>query len=112
MARERESFRDQLQSLQAKFPEQEVLTKDEACKLLGLDWDALVHNDGFPAKKALHHPHCTIGTVDGYMVARKGGKDNGQEMPESVPKGKAEYRNEPRTCSGAAWTVAGKPETV
>lgn len=32
MARERESFRDQLQSLQAKFPEQEVLTKDEACK--------------------------------------------------------------------------------
>ena len=21
------------------------------CKLLGLDWDALVHNDGFPAKK-------------------------------------------------------------
>ena len=38
MARERESFRDQLQSLQAKFPEQEVLTKDQACKLLGLDW--------------------------------------------------------------------------
>ena len=51
MARERESFRDQLQSLQAKFPEQEVLTKDQACKLLGLDWDALVHNDEFPAKK-------------------------------------------------------------
>nr|DAV81172.1 MAG TPA: excisionase [Caudoviricetes sp.]DAZ48340.1 MAG TPA: excisionase [Caudoviricetes sp.] len=51
MARERESFRDQLQSLQAKFPEQEVLTKDQACKLLGLDWDALVHNAGFPAKK-------------------------------------------------------------
>ena len=49
MARERESFRDQLQSLQAKFPEQEVLSKDQACKLLGLDWDALVHNDGFPA---------------------------------------------------------------
>ena len=43
MARERESFRDQLQSLQAKFPEQEVLTKDQACKLLGLDWDALLH---------------------------------------------------------------------
>lgn len=37
MARERKSFRDQLQSLQAKFPEQEVLTKDQACKLLGLD---------------------------------------------------------------------------
>ena len=51
MARERESFRDQLQSLQAKFPEQEVLTKDQACKLLGLDWDALVHKAGFPAKK-------------------------------------------------------------
>ena len=51
MARERESFRDQLQSLQAKFPEQEVLTKDQACKLLGLDWDALVHNGGFPVKK-------------------------------------------------------------
>ncbi len=34
-----------------KFPEQEVLSKDQACKLLGLDWDALVHNDGFPAKK-------------------------------------------------------------
>ena len=32
-------------------PEQAVLTKDQACKLLGLDWDALVHNDEFPAKK-------------------------------------------------------------
>ncbi len=51
MARERESFRDQLLVLQTKFPEQEVLTKDQACKLLGLDWDALVHNADFPAKK-------------------------------------------------------------
>lgn len=51
MARELESFRDQLQTLQARFPEQEVLTREQACKLLGLDWDALAHDRDFPAKK-------------------------------------------------------------
>lgn len=51
MARERESFRDQLQVLQAKFPGQEVLTMDQSCQLLGLDKDALIHDRDFPAKK-------------------------------------------------------------
>lgn len=51
MARERESFRDQLQVLQEKFPGQEVLTMDQSCRLLGVDRDALLHDRDFPAKK-------------------------------------------------------------
>ena len=51
MPRERESFRDQLAALQARYPEQEVLTMDQACTLLGLDRDALVHDRDFPAKR-------------------------------------------------------------
>lgn len=51
MPRERESFRDQLQVLQTKFPGQEVLTMDQSCQLLGLDKDALIHDRDFPAKK-------------------------------------------------------------
>lgn len=51
MARERESFRDQLAALQARFPEQEVLTMDQSCKLLGLDRDALLADRDFPRKK-------------------------------------------------------------
>lgn len=51
MSRESETFRDQLQSLREQFVGQEVLTKDQSCKLLGLDWDALIHDKNFPAKK-------------------------------------------------------------
>ena len=35
--REREAFRDQLQSLREQFAGQEVLTLDQSSKLLGLD---------------------------------------------------------------------------
>lgn len=51
MPRERESFRDQLQSLRERYGGQEVLTMDQSCALLGLDRDALIHDTTFPAKK-------------------------------------------------------------
>lgn len=51
MPRERESFRDQLQSLRERYGGQEVLTMDQSCTLLGLDRDALIHDATFPAKK-------------------------------------------------------------
>lgn len=51
MTRERESFRDQLQSLRERYGGQEVLTMDQSCTLLGLDRDALIHDTTFPAKK-------------------------------------------------------------
>ena len=40
--REREAFRDQLQSLREQFAGQEVLTLDQSSKLLGLDRAALL----------------------------------------------------------------------
>ncbi len=51
MPREREDFRDQLQSLREQFSGQEVLTLDQSCALLGLDRDALLHDKTFPSKK-------------------------------------------------------------
>ena len=51
MPREREDFRDQLQSLREQFVGQEVLTLDQSCELLGLDRDALIHDKTFPSKK-------------------------------------------------------------
>lgn len=51
MARERESFRDQLQTLQQRFEGQEVLTMAQVCQLLHLDRDALLNDRDFPAKK-------------------------------------------------------------
>lgn len=51
MARERECFRDQLQSLQQRFEGQEVISLSEACALLHLDRDALLNDKDFPAKK-------------------------------------------------------------
>ena len=51
MPREREGFRDQLAALQQRFGDQEVLTKDQCCKLLGVDWDALRNDRDFPAKR-------------------------------------------------------------
>ena len=49
--REREAFRDQLQSLREQFAGQEVLTLDQSSKLLGLDRAALLGDKDFPAKK-------------------------------------------------------------
>lgn len=45
-------------------------------------------------------------------LTQRGAKNNGAEMPESLQKGAFEYRNKPRTCSGDAWTIAGKSETI
>ena len=49
--REREAFRDQLQSLREQFAGQEVLTLDQSSKLLGLDRAVLLGDKDFPAKK-------------------------------------------------------------
>lgn len=49
--RDREGFRDQLQSLREQFVGQEVLTLDQSSKLLGLDRAALLGDKDFPAKK-------------------------------------------------------------
>lgn len=49
--RDREGFRDQLQSLREQFVGQECLTLDQSSKLLGLDRAALLADKEFPAKK-------------------------------------------------------------
>ena len=49
--REREAFRDQLQSLREQFAGQEVLTLDQSSKLLGLDRAALLGDKDFPADR-------------------------------------------------------------
>ncbi len=51
MPREREDFRDQLQSLREQFSGQEVLTLDQSSALLGIARDVLVHDRSFPCKK-------------------------------------------------------------
>ena len=40
-----------------------------------------VRAPGQAGRAAVHYPHRAPGAVDGYTVTRKGGKDNGQEMP-------------------------------
>lgn len=38
-------------------------------------------------------------------LTQRGERDNGPKMPEFVPEGKAEYRNDAGACSGAAGAV-------
>ena len=67
--REREAFRDQLQSLREQFAGQEVLTLDQSSKLLGLDRAA--RRQGFPGQEGrqeVHHSHRAACAVDGYLV--------------------------------------------
>ena len=49
--RERECFRDQLQSLRERFGDKEAIGIEEACKLLGLGRDALIGDKTFPLKQ-------------------------------------------------------------
>ena len=51
MPREKELFRDNLERLRELFPDVEVLTMDETCKLLRLDRRTLLQDKTCPAKK-------------------------------------------------------------
>lgn len=51
MPRERENFRDQLQSLRDRYEGQEVLTLEQSEKLLCVDRMALLNDKTFPVKK-------------------------------------------------------------
>lgn len=51
MSRERDCFRDQLQSLRERFGEREAIGIEDACKLLGVCRETLLSDTSFPVKQ-------------------------------------------------------------
>lgn len=51
MPREKENFRDQLERIDAKFPDAETLTIEQVCTYLGRYRAPLLRDKTFPAKK-------------------------------------------------------------
>ena len=49
--RERECFRDQLQSLRERYEGREAIGIEEACNLLGLGREVLINDRTFPLKQ-------------------------------------------------------------
>lgn len=55
MPREKETFRDNLESLRAYFPGRETITIPEAAAYLGIDRDRLLRDETFPRRKVCGH---------------------------------------------------------
>lgn len=51
MPREKEGFREQLARLDELFPEKEILSMNEVCKMLRADRHTLLRDRTFPVKK-------------------------------------------------------------
>lgn len=51
MPLEKEGFRDQLERLEKRFPNRETIYINEACEVVGLCRETLLHDKTFPVKR-------------------------------------------------------------